>query len=50
MKTNQKKKLFIRLPFNFKERIVEGELKLESESNNQKIIQDLMTLYTVISI
>ena len=48
MKTTQKRKVSMRLPANFKERIVDGELKLETDSFDKKTIEDLMTLYTVI--
>jgi len=47
MRTPQKKKLSIRLPTNFKERIVDGELKLEIDSHDNNTIQELMSLYTV---
>ena len=43
MTTKTKKKLLIRLPFNFKDRVVDAELKLESEINNQKTVQELMS-------
>ena len=49
MKTRKQKKSSIRLPANFKERIVQAELKLEADSNDQKSIQQLLSLYTVIS-
>ncbi len=49
MKTRKQKKTSIRLPVNFKERIVQAELKLETDSNDPKITQELLSLYTVIS-
>lgn len=42
-----KKKATIRLPGNFKERIVACELKLENGIRDQNIIQELKSLYTV---
>ena len=49
MKTKKIKKSSIRLPGNFKERVVEAELNLEFDKNDQKSIQELLSLYTVIS-
>jgi hypothetical protein len=49
MKSKKQKKSSIRLPNNFKERIVQAELKLETEPNEERSIQELMSLYTVIS-
>jgi len=48
MKTRKLKKSSIRLPVNFKERIVQAELKLETDSNDQKVSEELLSLYTVI--
>lgn len=50
MKTRKQKKSSIRLPINFKDRIVQAELKLEADTNDQRSIQELLSLYTVISI
>ena len=48
MKSKKQKKPAMRLPANFKERVVQAELKLEGISPDPKTVQELMSLYTVI--
>lgn len=47
MKSKKQRKAVLRLPTNFKERVVQAELNLETDNNDSKAIQQLMTLYTV---